>query len=99
MNKTQAHKGYSGVTRGPSRSTNWPPPWLSPSENPPTAIVEPVVAPRPVLSVAVGDDPFCQDDQHQWLDSAESDGRTRRFCTSCCKFGGFVQADGSTVVP
>ena len=34
---------------------------------------------------------------HTWLDSAESDGRTRRYCTVCCRFGGFVRPDGVVV--
>ena len=33
--------------------------------------------------------------QHIWQDTHESDGRTRRFCRTCIKFAGFVQADGS----
>lgn len=34
---------------------------------------------------------------HTWMDTAESDGKTRRFCTVCGKFGGFVRADGVVV--
>ncbi len=34
---------------------------------------------------------------HDWQDDLESDGKTRRFCTRCCKFAGFVQPDGSVV--
>ena len=38
------------------------------------------------------------DCSHTWLDSAENDGRTRRFCSTCYKFGGFVLADGSVTM-
>jgi hypothetical protein len=34
---------------------------------------------------------------HTWLDSVESGGKTRRFCTVCGKFGGFMRADGVVV--
>jgi hypothetical protein len=37
----------------------------------------------------------CPDDSHDWQDTAESDGRTRRFCRRCYQFAGFVLADGS----
>lgn len=37
--------------------------------------------------------------QHDWKDTAESDGKTRRFCTKCYRFAGFVQEDGSLIVP
>jgi hypothetical protein len=32
---------------------------------------------------------------HHWIDTAESDGRTRRFCSTCGRFGGFVLSDGT----
>jgi putative DNA primase/helicase len=35
------------------------------------------------------------DCQHEWQDSAESDGLTRRFCQLCSAFAGFVLADGT----
>ena len=31
---------------------------------------------------------------HAWQDTAESDGHTRRFCSTCGRFGGFVLANG-----
>lgn len=34
---------------------------------------------------------------HDWQDTTESDGKTRRFCSRCGQFGGFVQADGTTL--
>ena len=37
--------------------------------------------------------------QHEWEDTLERDGKTRRFCLRCCKFGGFVQPDKSVVPP
>jgi len=40
----------------------------------------------------------CHDGQeHEWEDTPERDGKTRRFCQRCCKFGGFVQPDESVV--
>jgi len=32
---------------------------------------------------------------HTWQDTQESDGRTRRFCALCGRFGGFIWADGT----
>jgi hypothetical protein len=37
--------------------------------------------------------------EHEWEDAHESDGKTRRFCKRCCKFGGFVLADGTIKQP
>ena len=31
---------------------------------------------------------------HDWQDTAEGDGITRRFCSTCGRFGGFVLANG-----
>ncbi len=45
----------------------------------------------------VNDEPCEIGDSHGWTDSVESDGKTRRFCLKCYKFGGFVRADGVLV--
>ena len=37
--------------------------------------------------------------EHEWEDTLERDGKTRRFCQRCRKFSGFVQPDGSIKPP
>mgnify|MGYP006910064500 CR=1 FL=1 len=43
------------------------------------------------------DGDLCDGGAHDWADTPESDGKTRRFCRRCRDFGGFVQPDGSVV--
>lgn len=53
---------------------------------------------KAVNPVNLVNDDLCSDGgPHTWLDTPESDGKTRRFCTVCCKFGGFVRTDGVVV--
>ena len=44
-------------------------------------------------------DPCSSGAAHDWEDTPESDGKTRRFCRHCYKFGGFVLEDGTVQPP
>lgn len=88
----------NGTDRGRERTPVWPPAWLSRREVHTETALEAMSEPQPAAATKRSDcDPFCPEGQHAWQDTAESDGKTRRFCTKCCKFAGFVQPDGSVV--
>lgn len=94
----------NGVECVPSRAT-WPPAWISETSS--TPLFEPTLPPDAQETVAIDSELVLVDGilfppemircNHNWQDTAESDGRTRRFCKACYRFGGFILADGSVV--
>ncbi len=88
----------NGGDRGREWTSVWLPPWLSRREVHTETAMEATPEPQSAAAPERSDDhPFCPEGQHAWQDTPESDGKTRRFCAKCYKFGGFVQPDGSVV--
>ena len=96
----------NGVECVPSRAT-WPPAWIAetsltpPLEStlPPTTQETPPETVTAVSELVLVDGilfpPEMIECNHDWLDSHESDGKTRRFCKTCYRFAGFVLSDGT----